>query len=334
MFSQASRPSCDMWVALVWITLSSAFVTWRCRDFSTHSEPNGTTGICLFGLWAHDMIIALQHIGLLDEMGGKDVVLQWNMQQAKRWCATVRERCEQLAEQNMFSTLSNGKYSFLVYVIPTFRSPRPSTLSVGTLEGLSLYRFLLSAHLLEVEIGRYTRQQREHRYCQVCRRIAGRSVLGDEAHNLSDCIRSLADKRWVQERILDLFREAGMSHRLTGDTIYDMLPFLELLNRKQQQVGWKHVSHLTASIHNAIIHELQSQDFLPNKWKKMVQQKMVRVLVLAAERHFRKHMRRQIRSLPEMPLVVISDESENGDDESDVEFVLESFIPSLSRRAS
>ena len=119
-----------------------------------------------------------------------------------------------------------------------------------------------------------------------------------------------------------------------GETIHSMLPFLELVTTKQQQVVWKQVSLLTASMHTVIVHELQSQDCLPNKWKKMVHQKVIRSLVLAAERHFRKKMRRQIRSLPEMPLVVISDESENGDDESDVEFVLESFIPSVSRRAS
>ena len=119
-----------------------------------------------------------------------------------------------------------------------------------------------------------------------------------------------------------------------GETIHAMLPFLELVTTKQQQVVWKQVSLLTASMHTVIVHELQSQDCLPNKWKNMVHQKMIRSLVLAAERHFQKKMRRQIRSLPEMPLVVISDESENGDDESDVEFVLESFIPSVSRRAS
>ena len=69
---------------------------------------------------------------------------------------------------------------------------------------------------------------------------------------------------------------------------HDMLPFLELSNRKWQQVVWKHMPLLTASIHTAITHDLQSQDCLPNTWKKMVEQKIVRALVLAAERHFRK----------------------------------------------
>ncbi len=60
----------------------------------------------------------------------------------------------------MFSTLSNGTYSFVLHRIPTLESPRPSTLLV-TSEGFPLCRFLLSVHLLEVEIGRYTTQQRE-----------------------------------------------------------------------------------------------------------------------------------------------------------------------------
>ena len=55
----------------------------------------------------------------------------------------------------MLRTLRSGKYAFLMHAIPTFESPRPHSLSLGALSGRSLNKFLLSAHLLEIEIGRY-----------------------------------------------------------------------------------------------------------------------------------------------------------------------------------
>ena len=140
--------------------------------------------------WAFDMLAFFDRIGLLDRMGGREHVLEWTALQAKSWLTTFRERCENLAEQEMLQTLQAGKYSFLVHAIPTFKSPRPHSLSLGTLPGRALNKFLLSAHLLEVETGRYARQQREHRYCQACKRSLGLSILGDEQHSLSVCARA------------------------------------------------------------------------------------------------------------------------------------------------
>ena len=128
--------------------------------------------------WAYDMVTFLKRIDLLDDMGGRDCVLEWSAEQAKFWLPTFQDRCEKIAEQEMLRTLRSGKHTFLIHAIPTFDSPRPHSLSLGPLSGRSLNNFLLSAHLLEIEIGRYIRQQREQRYCQACRRSMGSNVLG------------------------------------------------------------------------------------------------------------------------------------------------------------
>ena len=147
------------------------------------------------GLLAFDMVSFFKRIDLLDQMGGRDNVLNWTAPQARHWFPIFRERCNNIAEQDMLRTLRSGKYSFLVHAIPTFESPRPTALSLGMLCGRSLNNFLLSSHLLEVETGRYIRQQREQRFCQACKRSLGLRVLGDEQHALSSCVRAAVQNR-------------------------------------------------------------------------------------------------------------------------------------------
>ena len=140
--------------------------------------------------WVFDMVSFFKRIDLLDQMGGRDSVLNWIASQARHWFPTFRERCNNIAEQDMLRTLRSGKYGFLIHTIPIFESPRPTALSLGSLCGRSLNSFLLSSHLLEVETGRYIRQQREQRFCQACKRSLGLRVLGDEQHALSSCVKS------------------------------------------------------------------------------------------------------------------------------------------------
>ena len=94
-----------------------------------------------------------KRIDLLDDMGGRDCVLEWSAAQAKFWPPRFQDRCMQTAERDMLRTLRSGKYTFLIHAIPTFESQRPHSSSLGALSGRSLNKFLLSAHLLEIEIG-------------------------------------------------------------------------------------------------------------------------------------------------------------------------------------
>jgi hypothetical protein len=46
-------------------------------------------------------------------------------------------------------------FILLIHAIPTFESPRPHSFFLGLLFGRSLNKCLLSAHLLDIEIGGY-----------------------------------------------------------------------------------------------------------------------------------------------------------------------------------
>ena len=156
--------------------------------------------------------------------------------QARHWFPIFRERCNNIAEQDMLRTLRSGKYSFLVHAIPTFESPRPTALSLGLLCGRSLNNFLLSSHLLEVETGRYIRQQREQRFCQACKRSLGLRVLGDEQHALSSCVRAAEQRQLSFAKILSLFPGDSLRH-IQHNSLFNMLNSLNTLSTNQQKSG-------------------------------------------------------------------------------------------------
>ena len=69
--------------------------------------------------WAFDMVSFFKRIDLLDQMGGRDNVLNWTAPQARHWFPIFRERCNNIAEQDMLRTLRSGKYNFLAHAIST-----------------------------------------------------------------------------------------------------------------------------------------------------------------------------------------------------------------------
>lgn len=95
------------------------------------------------------MICFLKRINVLDQMGGQESVLEWTAAEAKHWLPVFCAKCEQVAEQETLRTLQNGKHGFLTHVVPTFNCSRPVSISLGTIAGLSLHKFLLSAQLLD-----------------------------------------------------------------------------------------------------------------------------------------------------------------------------------------
>ena len=202
---QSLRPCYGLWGCIPFGSLqqfkpsSFWFLFWNMEMLWKKQLGNSGSNVadCMTkdGLLAFDMVSFFKRIDLLDQMGGRDNVLNWTAPQARHWFPIFRERCNNIAEQDMLRTLRSGKYSFLVHAIPTFESPRPTALSLGMLCGRSLNNFLLSSHLLEVETGRYIRQQREQRFCQACKRSLGLRVLGDEQHALSSCVRAAVQNR-------------------------------------------------------------------------------------------------------------------------------------------
>ena len=263
--------------------------------------------------WAFDMISFFKRIGLLDQMGGRDNVLNWTAAQARHWFPIFRERCKTIAEQDMLGTLRSGKYSFLVHAIPTFDSPRPDSLSLGLPCGRSLNSFLLSAHLLEVETGRYIRQQREQRICQACKRSSGFSVLGDEQHTLSFCVRASEQRQTSFAKILSLFPSDSL-RQIRHNSLFDILNSLSALSRIHQTLAWKLFAKYTLTVQRSIRSELAMQDCIPNKWKECMKNVLLKSMTKAAEKYFRKRLRRQQRNMPApsaIDAIVISDNSDD-----------------------
>ena len=247
--------------------------------------------------WAFDMVSFFKRIDLLDQMGGRDNVLNWTAPQARHWFQIFRERCNNIAEQDMLRTLRSGKYRFLAHAIPTFEAPRPIALSLGMLCGRSLNNFLLSSHLLEVETGRYIRQQREQRFCQACKRSLGLRVLGDEQHALSSCVRAAEQRQLSFAKILSLFPGDSLRH-IQHNSLFNMLNSLNSLSTNQQNLAWKLVAKNTLAVQQSIRSELGTQDRIPNIWKQCMKNILLKSVTKAAEKYFRKRLRRQQRNMP------------------------------------
>ena len=129
-----------------------------------------------------------------------------------------------------------ANYNFLVHAIPTLEPSRPNSLSWGLPCGRSLKNFLLSAHLLEVETGRYIRQEREQRFCQACKRSSGFIVLGDEQHTLSLCVKASGQRQTSFAKILSLFPSDSLRH-IRHNSLFDIFAFAEHLTKKSPNPG-------------------------------------------------------------------------------------------------
>ena len=73
-------------------------------------------------------------------MGGAQAVLGWDAATASSWQRRFVDRCVIKARSDLYQSLQNGKYGFLLAMIPDFDSPRPISISLGNLAGRSLYR--------------------------------------------------------------------------------------------------------------------------------------------------------------------------------------------------
>ena len=107
----------------------------------------------------------------------------------------------------------------------------------------SLNKILLPAHLLEIEIGRFTWQQREHLYCQACRRSMGSNVLGDEAYSLSVCVRA-SDQRQQAFNRIQYWLELFMLKTFASHTF--LITACAIQTKKT--LAWKHVATVTAAL--------------------------------------------------------------------------------------
>ena len=92
-------------------------------------------------------------------------------------------------------------------------------------------------------------------------------------------------------------------------TIPDQLPHLDKLPYKRQQYVWSKVGSLTAAIRKEMKEEMTKDDCVPNQWMQLIRSRQVRSLTAAAEKYYRKHLRRQMRSMLARPTIEISDES-------------------------
>ena len=94
-----------------------------------------------------------------------------------------------------------------------------------------------------------------------------------------------------------------------------------------KDLAWKLVAKNTLAVQQSIRSELGTQDRIPNIWKECMKNILLKSVTKAAEKYFRKRLRRQQRNMPALPAIVISDDSD------DVEILIwrSWCLPSLSR---
>ena len=186
-----------------------------------------------------DMIVLFDNIGILEELGGKSTVLEWDATRAKYWRQYILDTCREKAVEELLSSLAHGKYSFLLHMIPDFDAPRPLHMTLGEAAGgslllffcWSLFKWLLSSHSLEVETGRYEGKPREQRFCQRCRRLIFCDIIGDERHALIECARGEEEKLNFQRKISNLLGNEGI---VTVFSVMGHLPYLTEIQQKSR----------------------------------------------------------------------------------------------------
>ena len=240
--------------------------------------------------WFHEMVSFFDTIGILEDMGGASAILTWNTAMARDWQQPLANRCKDIACRNLRSSLEGGKYDFLLSMIPTFDSPRPLAVSVGSTGGKSLYRWMLSSHSLEVETGRYERIPRQERFCKCCWKLVFWNVLGDEFHSLTDCAHGELTRINCLDRLCEIF---GSENAMT---IFDAIPSLPSKSGVQQKMFWKHLGTVTSSVDRAILHERLVSLQVLDRWMTLMRSAQIQIIRETAERRFRKKLRRQMRN--------------------------------------
>ena len=71
---------------------------------------------------------------------------------------------------------------------------------------------------------------------------------------------------------------------------------------------WKQVAAVTEALQQSLCNQPDTQEPFPNKGKELLRNKLVKSLSLAAEKHFRKRVRRHQRNMP--TAFEISDDSD------------------------
>ena len=225
----------------------------------------------------YDMVQFFQDIGVLHDLGGMDAVLTWGALEAKHWKQHIFDRCNDKAVRELQQSLAHGKYGFLLDMIPNFDSPRPSGITLGDAAGRSLFRWLLSSHYLEIEIGRYERKPQNERMCKRCYRLVFINALGNERHALSACARGESDRRLFTRALADLLGE------MNDVSIFDAVSRLPSMTRAQQSFFWKNLARLTLTIINIFLHERRTAEQTWNMWLNLSRNAQCRSLPDAAQ---------------------------------------------------
>lgn len=191
----------------------------------------------------------ISDVGIFQDICGAHSVLAWDAARASFWKKTFLDRCSMKACHDLHASLQVGKYVFLLSIIPTFQSPRPSTISLGNLAGRSLYKWLLSSHCRELETGRYDKIPRPDRFCKWCWKLVFLRVVGDEQHALTACARGELVRRQI---LADLSTVPGLESIVT---MFDAVPELPKLTQPRQNLFWKYLTRLILAVTNALVQE-------------------------------------------------------------------------------
>ena len=97
--------------------------------------------------------------------------------------------------------------------------------------------------------------------------------------------------------IVGYFRSEIALRAIQHNTLVDLLSSLHMLSKPKQNLAWKQVAAVTTVLQQSIRNELDAQDRIPNKWKELLRNRLVKSLSHAAEKYFRKHMRRHQRNM-------------------------------------
>ena len=149
---------------------------------------------------------------------------------------------------------TGSKHGMLIAAVPTWESKRPlKILGLQERKSASAQRWLLASTCLEVEVGRFRRVSREHRFCECCRKL-GVCVLGDELHCITTrCCRALVCKTDAIFDVLECFLTKGMKFEFGQDDVDSYIGLAQLLDENDFLYCWRKFSKIMLAVEDWVL---------------------------------------------------------------------------------
>ena len=137
-------------------------------------------------------------------------------------------------------------------------------------------------------------------------------VVGDEEHALTQCLRGERARASFLNMSSQLFRGAEVPENTCND-VFTMASSLHLLLKCQQKKVWNGLARVTQAVDHDIQAERDMQHNAPDMWTIMFRKMQTKLLIKAAEKAFRRGLRKQIRRARDANTIIINSDDSDED---------------------